>query len=70
MNKFFTALVSKLPVSVQPYAKALVPLAIGAVLVLQDLTVTVQEVDSLKTIAGSVAVSLIVLVVPNLGSNK
>lgn len=65
MNKFLTAVVSKLPLSVQPYAKALVPLVLGAFLVAQDLVVSVEEVDTLKTLAGAAVVSLLVLAFPN-----
>jgi hypothetical protein len=67
MNRFLEALVAKLPAAVQPYAKACVPLVLGAALVVQDLTVTAVEVDALKVAALSAAYSLAVLAVPALG---
>ena len=69
MQKFLDTLVGKLPVKVQPYAKAVVPLAVAAVLVAQDLTVSAAEVNSLAVAAGGVITSLIVLAVPNRPTN-
>jgi hypothetical protein len=67
MTKFLEALVAKLPAPLQPYAKAIVPLAFGAAVIVQDLTITVAEVNELKVLAFSVAYSLAVLAVPALG---
>lgn len=67
MNKFLEAIVSKLPYSLQPYAKALVPLALGAFIVVQDLVISVEEVDELKTLAVAAVVSLLTYSFPNLG---
>ena len=65
MNRFLTALVAKLPASLRPYAKALVPLGVGAAAVAQDLVIDAQEVDDLKTLAAAAVVSLLTLAVPN-----
>lgn len=67
MQKFLDLLVSKLPTGVQPYAKALVPLAVGAVLVAQDLTISVTEVNELKTLGIAAFTSLFTLLVRNIG---
>lgn len=66
MTKFLTAVVGKLPASVQPYAKAFVPFTLAAVVAIQDLTVTVAEVNELKVLAGGLVTSLLVAALPNL----
>lgn len=65
MSKFLDALVGRLPAPIQPYVKATVPLALAAVLVVQDLTVTAVELNSLAVAAGGAVTSLLVLVFPN-----
>jgi hypothetical protein len=67
MQKFFDLVVSKLPVGLQPYAKALVPVSVGVVLVAQDLVISAQEVAEVKTLAISAVTSLLVLVTRNIG---
>lgn len=66
MSQFLEAVVGKLPLSLQPYAKALVPSVLGALLVVQDLVVSIGEVDELKTLGGAALLSLLVLIFPNL----
>lgn len=68
MQKFLDAVVGKLPVALQPYAKSLVPLALGVVVVAQDLVVSVEEVAELKTLAVSAATSVLVYAVRNIGN--
>ncbi|MGH2954688.1 MAG: hypothetical protein ACRD2Z_03315 [Thermoanaerobaculia bacterium] len=68
MTQFLDNVVARLPVSVRPYAKALVPLAVGVALVAADLTVSAVEVAELKTLAISVVTSLLVLATRNIGS--
>jgi len=68
MNEFLYALVGKLPVSVQPYAKALVPVVVAAVAIVVQLV----ETDTFDTSELWTAVSAAVLViltyaVPNRG---
>lgn len=70
MSQFLEAVVGKLPLSLQPYAKALVPSVLGALLVVQDLVVSVEEVDELKTLGGAALLSLLVYVFPNLKSGE
>lgn len=67
MSQFLEAVVGKLPLALQPYAKAIVPSVLGALLVLQDLTVSVTEVNDLQALGGAALLSLLVLVFPNLG---
>lgn len=59
-------IVSALPAKAQPYAKALVPLAGGAIAAAQDLTIDAVEVGGLKALAAGALVSLFVLWFPNL----
>ena len=68
MQAFFDKLVSVLPVSFQPYAKALVPVTVGFVIVAQDLVISVQEVDELKTLGIAAFTSLLVPVTRNIGN--
>ena len=65
MNRFLTALVAKLPKRVRPYAKAIVPLGVGAAVIAQDLVIDAQEVNDLKTLVAAAVVSLLTLAVPN-----
>lgn len=67
MQKFFDLVVSKLPGGVQPYAKALVPVTVAGVLVLQDLTVSVEEVAEIKTLALGAVTSVLVYAFRNIG---
>lgn len=67
MATFLENVVGKLPVSVQPYAKAVVPLVLGVVAAGQDLAFDAVEVDELKVLAWSVVTSVLVLAFPNLG---
>jgi hypothetical protein len=58
-------LVSRLPVKVQPYAKALVPLAAGFLVAGTDLSISGEEGRALCEVAGATVTSLLVLLVPN-----
>lgn len=68
MQKFLDAVVGKLPVALQPYAKSLVPFSLGVVIVVQDLTVSAVEVSELKTLGLAAVSSLLVLFTRNIGN--
>jgi hypothetical protein len=63
---FFHALVSKLPVGIQPYAKACVPLAAGVAAAAADLSISGEEFRALAELAGGAVTALLVLKTPNL----
>jgi hypothetical protein len=67
MQAFFDAVVSKLPVRLQPYAKSLVPFSVGVVVAAQDFTVSVVEVNELKVLGIGAVTSLLVLFTRNIG---
>lgn len=67
MSRFFENLVGLLPLSLQPYAKGLVPLAAGVALALEDLTIDAAEVGVIKSLAGGAILAALVIVFPNLG---
>jgi hypothetical protein len=59
-------LVAVLPEKLQPVAKSLVPVAAGAILALDDLTLEATEVDGLLALGTGAAVSALVWLFPNL----
>jgi hypothetical protein len=68
MSTFLTALVGKLPVSLQPYAKALVPVVVAAVaLLVQVVETNTFDTAELLTAVGAAVVTLLTLAVPNRG---
>ena len=68
MSTFLTALVGKLPVGLQPYAKALVPVVVAAVaLVVQLVETNTFDTAELWTAVGAAVVALLTLGVPNRG---
>lgn len=67
---FLNALVGKLPVGLQPYAKALVPVVLAVVaVVVQWAESGTFSTDELWTAVGGAVVALLTLVTPNLGYN-
>ena len=65
---FLNALVGKLPVSLQPYAKALVPVVVAAVAVLvQFVESDTFDTAELWTAVGGFVVFVLTYVVPNRG---
>ena len=70
MQRFLDNVVALLPESVQPYAKALVPLAIGAALAIEDLTISAVEVGELKALAIAAITSILVYATRNIGADE
>lgn len=68
MQKFLDAVVRRLPESLRPYAKALIPLTVGVAVVVQDLVISAAEVAELKTLAITAVTSLLVYATRNIGS--
>lgn len=66
MSVFLEKVVSLLPEGLQPYAKALVPLFLGAVLIIQDLTISAAEVADFRVAVGAAVVSIVTLLIPNI----
>lgn len=63
---FWEALVSKLPVGVQPYAKALVPVVLAVVAVVEQLVETGEFTgDALYAAVGGFVVAVLTYAVPN-----
>ena len=66
MSRVLDSLVARLPASVQPYAKACVPVVVAAVALLGDLIATgAVDPSGLRTAAVGAATSLLVLAIPN-----
>lgn len=68
MNEFLYALVGKLPVSVQPYAKILVPVVVAAVAIVIQLVETNSfDTAELWTAVSAAVLALLTYAVPNRG---
>lgn len=62
---FLERVVGVLPVAVQPYAKAVVPVVLAAVIAGQDLVFDLAEVNELKTLAIGAVTAALVATFPN-----
>ena len=68
MSSFLYALVGKLPVGVQPYAKMLVPVVVAAVAVVVQLVETNEfNTEELWTAVSGAVLAILVYAVPNRG---
>ena len=68
MQKFLDAVVAKLPVSLQPIAKSLVPVTLAAAVVVQDLVISAEEVAELKVLAAGAVTSIVVYLIRNISN--
>lgn len=64
-STFLDAVVARLPVAVQPFAKAFVPVVLAAAAAVTDLAISGAETRQLIELFGGVATGLAVRQVPN-----